>query len=215
MKRLFLILFSSLLVLGTAQAQNNLDPAYEGYARAYFAGGCFWCVESDFEKHDGVIEVFSGYQGGELVNPTYKEVGKDDTGHRESVEVIYDPEIISFQELLDIFWRLHDPTDAGGSFVDRGFHYSSAIFYTSEEEKQLAEGAIEAINASGKFDAPVATAVVPFAPFYLAEDYHQDYYKKSSVRYSFYRRLSGRDQFINANWKGDDTVYQLEAVVSN
>ena len=215
MKQFFLAVLSSLLLVGAAHAQDNMDAVYEGYSRAYFAGGCFWCVESDFEKQDGVIEVFSGYQGGDTANPSYKEVSTHTTGHREAVEVIYDPEVISYQELLSVFWRLHDPTDADGSFVDRGDSYTSAIFYQTDQERQLAEGAKEALDASGKFDAPVATRIEPFAPFYLAEEYHQDYYKKSAVRYNFYRRLSGRDSFIDANWKGDDTVYQLEALTSN
>ena len=212
MKRI-LVLLVALLVSG-ALAQNDTAD-YEGLERAYFAGGCFWCVEADFEKHEGVVEAISGYTGGELENPTYKQVSTDTTGHREAVEVIYDPELVSYQELLDIFWRLHDPTDGEGSFVDRGFQYSTAIYVNTNEERALAEGAIEALNASGKFDEPIATEVIDATPFYLAEDYHQDYYKKSATKYGFYRRLSGRDQFVNSNWKDDDTVYQLEALVSN
>ena len=211
MKRILIILAALLVSGALAQA----DAAYEGLERAYFAGGCFWCVEADFEKYDGVAEVLSGYMGGELENPTYKEVSTDTTGHREAVEVIYDPQVISYQELLSIFWRLHDPTDGEGSFVDRGFQYSSAIYVNDDEERALAEGAVEALEASGKFDAPIATEILDATPFYLAEDYHQDYYKKSATKYGFYRRLSGRDQFINSNWEGDDTVYQLEALVSN
>ena len=204
-----------MLLLSLAVAQENQAAEYEGLERAYFAGGCFWCVEADFEKRDGVVEVFSGYMGGDLENPTYKEVSTDTTGHREAVEVIYDPDVISYQELLSTFWRLHDPTDGEGSFVDRGFQYSSAIYVQTDEERALAEGAVEALNASGKFDEPIATEILDFSPFYLAEDYHQDYYQKSATKYGFYRRLSGRDQFINGNWKGDDTVYQLETLVGN
>jgi len=183
--------------------------AQDDYATAYFAGGCFWCVESDFEKHDGVFEVISGYTGGDEANPTYKQVASGRTDHREAVEVQYDPSVISYQELLDIFWRLHDPTDGTGSFVDRGFHYSSAIYVTNEEERILAEGAKEALEASGKFNKPIATEILDAKPFYIAEEYHQDYYIKSERRYKFYRSGSGRDSFIDRFWKNDETVYQI------
>ena len=194
-----------LAILATGAAQ---DAATGDYSVAYFAGGCFWCVEADFEKHDGVLEVISGYQGGDLENPTYKQVASHTTGHREAVEVRYDPEVISYQELLDIFWRLHDPSDAGGSFVDRGFSYSSAIFYADSEQQRLAEGAKAALDASGKLDAPVSTEILPATPFYHAEEFHQDYYVKRPIRYKFYRSGSGRDKFVNRVWKGDTTVYQ-------
>ena len=202
MKKLCIGLILSLAALsGFVLAQEQ---------RAYFAAGCFWCVEADFEKYDGVSEVISGYMGGEEVNPSYKQVASGRTGHREAVEVHYDPSVISYQELLDIFWRIHDPTDAKGSFVDRGFHYTSAIYYQSEEERILAEGAKEALERSGKFDRPIATEILPATPFYVAEDYHQDFYIKSATRYEFYRTGSGRNAFIDKFWKGDETVYQLE-----
>lgn len=202
MKKLMMFSFISLMTFsGFGFAQEKL---------AYFAAGCFWCVEADFEKHEGVTKVISGYMGGEIENPTYKQVSGGRSGHREAVEVHYDPTVISYQELLDIFWRIHDPTDDKGSFVDRGFQYTSAIFYSSEEERILAEGAKEALGSSGKFDRPIATAVLPATPFYAAEDYHQDFYKKSSARYEFYRTGSGRNAFIDRFWKGDETVYQLE-----
>ena len=186
-------------------AQNETPESYDV---AYFAGGCFWCVEADFEKHEGVYDAVSGYMGGDVDNPTYKQVTTGTTGHREIVEVRYDEDVISYQELLDIFWRLHDPSDAGGSFVDRGFQYSSAIFYANEMQQRLAEGSKAALEASEKFDE-VATEILPAAEFYIAEDYHQDYYVKSATRYKFYRAGSGRDRFINRVWKGDETVYQL------
>lgn len=202
-KILFAFILLSSVFLSSALAQNET-------VTAYFAGGCFWCVEADFEKHDGVFEAISGYMGGTTVNPTYKQVSRGNTGHREAVEVHYDPSIISYQELLDIFWRLHDPTDDKGSFVDRGFHYGSAIYYTTEEERVLAEGAKAALDASAKFNKSVATEITEATPFYVAEEYHQDYYIKSAQRYKFYRNGSGRDRFIDQFWAGDDTVYQLE-----
>ncbi len=205
------LLFLALFLTGfTTFAQND---AQEG-AVAYFAGGCFWCTEADFEKLEGVSEAISGYMGGETESPTYKEVSRNNTGHRETVEVNYDPSVISYQELLDAFWRMHDPTDAGGSFVDRGESYTSAIYYANEEQKRLAEGSREALEASGKFNKDIATVIVDGGTFYPAEEYHQNYYKKNSLSYSFYRQNSGRDRFINRNWEGDEMVYQLEGVSS-
>ncbi len=181
----------------------------DGYATAYFAGGCFWSVESGFEKHEGVVEALSGYMGGTVANPTYEQVTSHTTGHRETVEVRYDPRVVSYQELLDIFWRLHDPSDAGGSFFDRGESLTSAIFYADEEQRRLAEGAKAALEASGKFDRPIATTVAPAEAFYPAEDYHQDYYKKNPQRYRSYHLGSGRKAFFDRVWKGDKTVYRL------
>ena len=206
MKKILLTILASFLLSPLVLAQ---DEASGDLATAYFAGGCFWCVEADFEKHEGVAEAISGYMGGELENPTYKQVSSGTTGHREAVEVRYDPEVISYQELLDIFWRLHDPTDAGGSFVDRGFQYGSAIYHANEEQQRLAEGSKEALDASGKFNEPIVTEIAPADEFYVAEEYHQDYYEKSALQYRLYRAGSGRDGFIKRNWKGDTTVYQL------
>lgn len=199
---IFLILILGVTFFSTARAEET--------RRAYFAGGCFWCTEADFEKQEGVIDAISGFMGGSVANPTYEQVASGQTGHRETVEVIYDPAIISYQKLLSAFWRMHDPSDAGGSFVDRGFQYSSAIYFTNEMEKRLALGAIAALNASGKYDAPIATAVEPAGPFYMAEDYHQNYYKVSPVRYTYYRYRSGRDEHIFDKWHNDTTVYQTE-----
>ncbi len=181
----------------------------EGLETAVFAGGCFWCTESDFEKHLGVKDAVSGYTGGTVDNPTYEQVSSGSTGHIEAVQVYYDPGVISYQQLLDAFWRMHDPSDAEGSFVDRGSQYTSAIFYKDEMQQRLAEGAKEALATSGKFDKPIATTILPLGEFYVAEDYHQNYHKTSSLRYDFYRGASGRNQFIENNWKGDTTIYQL------
>ncbi len=167
---------------------------------ATFAGGCFWCVESDFEKVDGVVEVISGYTGGNKEDPAYEEVSKGVTGHLEAIQVRYDPTRITYRELLDVFWRHVDPIDPGGQFVDRGSQYRSAIFYHDEEQRKLAEQSIEELNRSGRFDKPIVTEIIPLSRFYRAEDYHQDYYKTHPIRYKFYRFNSGRDQFLKKAW---------------
>ena len=180
-----------------------MDDNNEKYMKATFAGGCFWCLESDFKKNDGVIEAVSGYIGGDTENPTYHEVSLGKTGHAEAVQVRYDPLKISYRELLDIFWRHVDPTDAGGQFVDRGSQYRPAIFYHDEEQKQLAQASRQALAQTGTFEKPIATEIVEFTRFYPAEDYHQDYYKKEALRYKLYRQHSGRDQFLTRIW-GDE-----------
>lgn len=167
---------------------------------AVFAGGCFWCTESDFEKVDGVFEAISGYTGGRPANPTYRQVSGGGTGHIEAVKVVYDPDKITYEELLEVFWRHVDPTDAGGQFVDRGSQYRSAIFYANEREQRLAEDSKKRLAATGRFGKPIVTDILPLGPFYTAEDYHQDYYKKSPIRYHFYRSGSGRDQFLEKAW---------------
>ena len=202
MKRLLLL---GLLTAPLALAQTD---AGTDTATAYFAAGCFWSTESGFEGHEGVLEVVSGYMGGILKNPTYEDVVTETTEHRETVEVRYDPNVISYQNLLDIFWRLHDPSDAGGAFFDRGESYTSAIFYTDKAQQRLAEGAKEALEASGKFDDPIATTITAADTFYPAEAYHQDFYKTNAQHYAAYRAASGRDAFFAAVWGDDKTVYQ-------
>jgi peptide methionine sulfoxide reductase msrA/msrB len=167
---------------------------------ATFAGGCFWCVEKDFEKVNGVVEVISGYTGGHKENPTYEEVSDGGTGHVEAVQVVYDPEKVSYAQLLDVFWRHIDPTDSGGQFVDRGSQYRSVIFYHDEEQKRLAEESKKNLESSGRFNKPIVTEIVQFTKFYRAEDYHQDYYKTHAIRYKYYRFQSGRDQFLKMVW---------------
>jgi len=169
-------------------------------AVATFAGGCFWCMESDFEKVDGVIEVISGYTGGHLKNPTYEEVGSGTTGHAEAVQVFYDPQKITYEALLDVFWKHIDPTESGGQFVDRGSQYRPAIFYHNHEQRQLAEASKAAVEKTGRFSKPIAVEITTLQEFYPAEDYHQDYYKKSPMRYKTYRFYSGRDPFLKAAW---------------
>lgn len=168
--------------------------------KATFAGGCFWCMEHPFEKIDGAIEVISGYTGGKLPDPTYKEVSSGRTGHIEAVQISYDSKKVSYEQLLDIFWRQIDPTDAGGSFVDRGSQYSSAIFYHSQEQKLMAEKSKEALGKSGLYGKPLVTEIRVFEKFYSAEEYHQDYYKKNPIRYKFYRSGSGRDRYLKKIW---------------
>jgi peptide methionine sulfoxide reductase msrA/msrB len=172
--------------------------------KAVFAGGCFWCIESAFVGVEGVMSVVSGYTGGKKENPTYKEVSSGNTGHYEAVEVSYDPMIVSYRDLLDIFWVQIDPTDVGGQFADRGSQYRTAIFYNSEKQKELAEESKKEIERMGKFDKPIVTEILPAEKFYPAEDYHQEYYKKNPLRYKIYRAGSGRDSFIESNWAEDN-----------
>lgn len=178
------------------------DPSKD--AVATFAGGCFWCVESGFEKIPGVVTAISGYSGGPVANPTYSQVSAGSTGHAESVQVTYDPTAITYEGLLQGFWRLIDPTDGDGSFVDRGNQYRPVIFYHNAEQKAEAEQSLAALAKSGRYgDKPMKVQIVPFEIFYPAEDYHQDYYKKNPVRYEFYSFNSGRFQYVKQIW-GDD-----------
>lgn len=171
--------------------------------RAIFAGGCFWCMEPPFEKLEGVVSVESGYTGGETENPTYREISTGATGHLEAIEILFDPTKISYQTLLDTFWMQIDPTDDGGSFVDRGSQYRSAIFYLNEAQQLAAEISIQSLKQSGRYDRPIVTAVLPAKPFYRAEEYHQDFYKKDPGHYKRYRAGSGRDQYIEQTWGSD------------
>jgi peptide methionine sulfoxide reductase msrA/msrB len=171
------------------------------YEKATFAGGCFWCMEHPFEKIEGVKGVISGYTGGAKSNPTYAEVSSGRTGHVEAVQIIYDPSKVTYDRLLDVFWRQIDPTDPGGQFVDRGSQYVTAIFYHSDEQKKLAELSRKKLEDSGTFKRPIVTKILKAGQFYPAEDYHQDYYRKSPGSYKLYRTNSGRDKFIEKTWK--------------
>jgi peptide methionine sulfoxide reductase msrA/msrB len=185
-------------------SEKRLASTYEtntkNIAIATFAGGCFWCTEADFEKLDGVIQVISGYSGVEKANPTYKEVSRGQTQHTESIQVFYDPTQISYQGLLERFWRMIDPTDDRGQFVDRGKQYRPAIFFHNPQQKALIGNSIKQLEASGRLSTKVAIQVAPFNNFYTAEDYHQDYYQRNPVRYSYYRHNSGRDQYLEKTW---------------
>lgn len=186
-----------------------IAPAPEGIAKAYFAGGCFWCTEADFEKMDGVTEVISGYQGGYTKNPTYADVTKDTTGHREAVEVRYNPTKVTYTALVQYFFSHIDPTDEGGSFSDRGESYTSAVFYQSEGERQIIDAELARLHERGAYAKPIVTAILPFAPFWVAEESHQDYYKKNTLRYEYYRNASGRDERI-----GELCAYRLTKSVA-
>ena len=210
MKRLLSILVSLIIVATFAVAasidkkgeMNDMEETMT--AKAIIAGGCFWCMEPPFEKLDGVHAVVSGYIDGHKENPTYQEVSSGTTGHTEAVEITYDPGKVSFAELLEVFWMNIDPTDAGGQYVDRGSQYRTGIYYLDDEQNQLAEASKERLGKSGRFDSPIVTEIVAATRFYPAEDYHQDYYKESPVRYKLYRYNSGRDQFISRVWGKDE-----------
>ena len=184
------------VVLGVSAAPQAPAPA--GSAVAIFAGGCFWCVESDFDKVPGVLSTTSGYTGGTVANPTYEDVSSGGTGHAEVVKVVYDPQMVTYEKLLYVFWRNVDPLTKEAQFCDYGTQYRSAIFYLDEKQKQLAEASKAALQP--RFKRPIVTEIVKAGPFYAAEDYHQDYYKKNPVRYKFYRYNCGRDARLDDVW---------------
>lgn len=187
----FLALILNLSILQSAVAAE--------YQIATFAGGCFWCMEPPFDKAEGVVKTISGFSGGDKKNPTYEDVSSGRTRHIEAIQVTYDPKKISYKELLSIFWKQIDPTDPSGQFVDRGYQYSTAIFYGNEKEKQIA---IQSQREFQKyFKKKIVTKLLPFKHFYPAQEYHQDYYQKNPLRYKFYRYNSGRDQYLKKIWK--------------
>ncbi|WP_112181026.1 MULTISPECIES: peptide-methionine (S)-S-oxide reductase MsrA [Paraliobacillus] len=168
---------------------------------ATFAGGCFWCMVKPFDQWDGVHQVISGYTGGALENPSYEDVKGGETGHYEAVQITYDPTLIDYQQIVDLYWPQIDPTDPEGQFHDRGPQYRTAIFYHNSEQKKIAEASKEKLNTSGKFKKTIATEILPAKSFYTAESYHQDFYKKNEKEYLEDRAKSGRDNFIEENWK--------------
>ncbi len=210
-KMIFIILASSIIAFGasyfseskTSDSENNEVTSHKGLKTATFAGGCFWCMVSPFEHINGVVKVVSGYTGGKTKNPTYEEVSSGTTGHYEAIQVTYDPTKITYEKLLDVYWRQIDPTDSSGQFVDRGSQYKTAIFYQTAEERQIAEKSKEDIAKLWHFEKPIATKILKFTEFYPAEDYHQDYYKKDPIRYKLYRIGSGRDTYLEKQW-GDE-----------
>lgn len=188
--------------------EKGAAPSNAKLETAIFAGGCFWCVESNFEKYDGIVDAVSGYTGGHKENPTYAEVCSHTTGHLEAVEVTYDSNQITYNDLLEIFWRTVDPTDAGGQFVDRGDTYASAIFVADETQRRLATESKQRLADSERFENPLVTPILDAETFYVAEDYHQDYHHTHPLKYRTYRFGSGRDQFIKKAW-GDDAHYHV------
>lgn len=172
-----------------------------GIEKATFAGGCFWCMESPFEKIEGVMNVVSGYTGGRVADPSYEEVCSGGTGHLEAVEVTFDPAVARYEQLLDAYWRQINPTDAGGQFADRGEQYKTAIFYHTPEQKARAEKSKKALAESGRFADPIVTEIRPAEKFYPAEEYHQGYHRTNPARYRMYRIGSGRELFIDRHWK--------------
>lgn len=200
------LLTLSLLWLGLAPLFANQSEdagnSQDMMSKALFAGGCFWCMEKPFEQLSGVESVVSGYAGGTSKNPTYQNYGA--SGHIEVVQISYNPDIVSYETLLDTFWRQIDPTDAGGQFVDRGHEYSSAIFYYDKEQQSLAVESKENLQKSNIFKGEIVTPIRAAETFWPAEDYHQDYYKKNPLRYKYYRSGSGRDQFLSKHWKAED-----------
>jgi peptide methionine sulfoxide reductase msrA/msrB len=206
-------IFTFFIIIGVFFMVQSKAAAEKGTESAIFAGGCFWCMEHPFEELDGVSTVVSGFAGGTEKDPSYKEVASGATGHVEAVLITYDPKKVSYSKLLDVFWRQIDPTDQGGQFVDRGHQYTTAIFYSSAEQKKEAELSRKNLEKSGRFDATIVTPIIEATEFYPAEDYHQDYYKEHPVRYKYYRRGSGRDRFLDGIWKEVDDEGKLGSYV--
>lgn len=194
---LVMVVTAPLRIAAENQGAKAMD---DNLLKATFAGGCFWCMEHPFEKLDGVKSVISGYTGGTEKNPTYKQVSAGSTGHTEAVEILYDPAKIAYADLLDVFWRQINPTTPDRQFVDIGSQYRSAIFYHDEGQERLAFESKDRWEKDGRFGSPIVTEIVSAGKFWPAEDYHQDYYKKSPLRYKYYRFGSGRDQYLNKIW---------------
>ena len=191
----------AIFLVGMWNLQSNSQAAADAtVGKAYFAGGCFWCMEEAFEKVEGVLSATSGYMGGTVANPSYEEVSAGRTGHAESVEVVYDPTKVSYQKLLDAFWRNVDPITPNAQFCDHGSQYRSAIFFQTDEEKRASDTSKQAIEQSKRFTEPIVTQIVMASQFYHAEEYHQDFYKKNPVRYKFYKYSCGRAKRLEELW---------------
>jgi len=192
---------ATVVSVAAAIAQSTATgPAPAGLAKAVFAGGCFWCVESDFDKVPGVKSTISGYTGGKVANPSYEQVSAKSTGHAEAVEVVYDPKVVSYEQLVDYFWRTIDPTTKDRQFCDAGSPYRTAIFVQDATQLAAAQASLAKLEKSKPFKEPVVTEIALAGPFYAAEDYHQDYYKKNPVRYKYYRNGCGREERIKQLW---------------
>ncbi|KOO50460.1 peptide-methionine (S)-S-oxide reductase MsrA [Priestia koreensis] len=168
---------------------------------ATFAGGCFWCMVKPFDEQPGIISVVSGYTGGHKENPSYEDVCSETTGHYEAVQITFDPDVFPYEKLLTLYWQQIDPTDKGGQFADRGESYRTAIFYHNDQQKEAAEKSKQELAENGPFSDPIVTDILPAQPFYEAEEYHQGYYKKNPIRYTMYRKGSGRERFLKETWK--------------
>jgi peptide-methionine (S)-S-oxide reductase len=190
----------SLMILTVIESDTGHTADTTRYEKATFAGGCFWCMEPPYDNLGGVISTTSGYTGGHKKNPTYSEVSAGVTGHTEAILIEYDPEKISYDRLLEVFWRNIDPTVQNRQFCDVGTQYRTAIFYHDEAQKERAEKSKKDVEESGRFTGPVFTEIAPASEFYVAEDYHQDYYRKNPLRYKFYRYNCGRDRRLKELW---------------
>lgn len=184
---------------------NNSTDYQEDYQEATFAGGCFWCMVAPFQQLNGVVKVESGYTGGHKENPSYQEVCTNETGHVEAIRITFDPSVINYTQLLEIYWKQIDPTDPGGQFADRGESYQTAIFYHNEVQKKEAEASKAKLESSKIFDKPIVTPILPGKTFYHAEEYHQNYHEKKPVHYGLYRKGSGREGFLKKHWQQDNT----------
>jgi len=205
LKSLILTLGMIFMIATSASGDSTKGNASEQrFEKATFAGGCFWCMEPPFDKLDGVISTTSGYTGGTEKGPTYEQVSAGKTGHLEAIEITYDPAKVSYDQLLDVFWKNVDPTQHNGQFVDVGSQYRTAIFYHNEEQRRLALESRNRLQESRKFGKPIVTEIRPALEFYSAEDYHQDYYIKNPIRYKYYRWGSGRDRFLEETWGKKD-----------
>jgi peptide-methionine (S)-S-oxide reductase len=196
----------SLMILIVMESDTGQAADTARYEKATFAGGCFWCMEPPYDKLDGVISTTAGYTGGHKKNPTYREVSAGVTGHTEAILIVYDPEIINYDRLLKVFWRNIDPTVQNRQFCDVGTQYRTAIFYHNETQKERAEKSKKELKESGRFTEPVFTEIAPASEFYVAEDYHQDYYKKNPLRYKFYRYNCGRDRRLKELWGTNEDI---------
>jgi peptide-methionine (S)-S-oxide reductase len=200
MKNMFALALLTATLLGSGAVNAQTPTPAQATAKATFAGGCFWCVESDFDKVPGVLSTTSGYIGGSVANPTYEQVSAKSTGHAEAVEIVFDPAKVSYAQLLEKFWRTIDPTTVDRQFCDAGSPYRTAIFAHDDAQLAAARASLAALEKSKPFKEPVVTKIERAGPFYAAEDYHQDYYKKNPVRYQYYRSSCGRDARLQQLW---------------
>ncbi len=206
-----LMVAASVWAISAEDNNSSARPVNKGYEKgdyeiATFAGGCFWSIQKSFDKVDGVVKTTVGFTGGTVKNPTYEQVCYTDTGHAESIEIVFDPAKVTYDKLLDVYWMNIDPTDKGGQFVDRGDQYRPVIFYHSAAQKKAAEASKKKLEESGRFDKPIVVEILQAVEFYPAEGYHQEFYKKNPIRYESYRFASGRDRFIGNHW-GKDAVH--------